>query len=215
VNKTKFIVYSVFLSLLSASAFADNCDLIATATTMSHVMLPISLFIFAVGVAMQIPQLALGALWVGLMGFMAPTLFNWAGGGVNSSFGGLQDCPVPPETHYWQSILGFLICASYFVLPLVGFIALFGIIGTIITSSHAKAFAANQEILIKRKAGELLFYLNQLHRRVKHENSEYKIKTMALIQELHHTLNEVGDVPTLKQLKSYVETYKTINASVI
>lgn len=207
-NKLKKIFYVVGFYVFSINAFAMSCDDASDLTSLSKWVGVIGLPIAVAGLAMQEPQLLVTGLMLVFTMFFLPAILNGLPG--QSSLVGIgDDCPKEPETHYWQSILNFLGSACYFILPLIGTLVVMGIIAVVIESSYTKSFNVNQEALIKRKSGELLFFLNQLYRQLSEDKTEYRKQTLDLICTIH----EASHI-SLTELKAYVNSYRKIKTNV-
>ncbi|HRG61693.1 MAG TPA: hypothetical protein PLP75_01600 [Burkholderiales bacterium] len=206
-DKLKKIIYTAGFYIFSVNSFAISCNEVTNLISLSKwIAVIVGLPLIITGIAMQAPQLLVIGLMFSIALFYSPSMFNMASG--ESSI--IDDCPKEPETHYWQSILSFLGSACYFVFPLIGTLVAMVIIAVVIESSYTKSFNANQEALIKRKSGELLFFLNQLYRQLAEDKSDYRQQTLDLICTIH----EASHI-SLTELKTYVKSYREIKTNIL
>ena len=208
--------YAACFYVLSASSFADSfsgmgCGLYSTLSKYSPLLAGIFfIFFLGIGAMNQNPSIVIQGMFGAASLFLVPKMISVISGP------NMNDCAVEstdgPETHYlqsfWQSFLNFIFICSYLIVPCLVVFFIFGVIRQYLNKSQAVQIAQIQSKLIRRKAGELLFYLNKLYQQFKDSNdaSNMNSRMMELIYEVH----EAKEKLTIFTLKEYIKEYRSI-----
>ncbi len=210
-NKIRNFYYAICFYIWSTNSFADtlSCSELLNLQSFAKYGSIVILFlgIGFIGLTGDI-SLIIPILLMCILANFGLSFMNGFGGVSTQNCSEVTSPDIVPETHYWQSFLNIAFYFGCLVLPLLVMLIIFGVISWCINKSQISQITQDQTAFVKRKSGELLFYLNQLYKQ--HKGNQNAVNGSERLMKLIYEVHEGKEQLTVNKLQHYIKEYRDI-----